>query len=70
MATRAKKKREWTGRRVESLRHKLGLTQEAFAAQLGVSFTAINRWENDSQKPSKLAVSALDRLEELAKRRS
>ena len=41
------------------LRESLGLTQMAFAKELGVSFTSVNRWENEVQKPSSLAVKML-----------
>lgn len=41
------------------LRESLGLSQMAFAKELGVSFTSINRWENEVQKPSPLALKML-----------
>lgn len=44
---------------VRKLRRKLGLTQEKFAAKLGVSFATLNRWENGRAKPSPLAVQRL-----------
>lgn len=47
---------------VRCLRHKLGLTQEQFAAKVGVTFPTVNRWENGKTKPSPLA---LERLREL-----
>ena len=47
---------------VRKLRERLGLTQEKFAAKLGVTFPTINRWENGKAKPSPLA---LQRIEEL-----
>lgn len=53
----------WTGKRVRALRKRLGLTQIEFAAKLGVSFASVNRWENEQNKPTKLAVM---RMEELA----
>jgi type I restriction enzyme M protein len=37
----------------------LNLTQEALAERLGVSFAAVNRWENGSNKPRKPALSAI-----------
>lgn len=49
-------------RLVRKLREQLGLTQEKFAAKLGVTFPTINRWENGRSRPSPLA---LQRLEEL-----
>ena len=44
------------GKLVRSLRLETGLTQEQFAAQLGVTFPTINRWENNRAKPSPLAI--------------
>lgn len=53
---------------VRSLREKLGLTQEKFAARIGVTFPTINRWENGKVKPSPLAVRQIkDILQELGK---
>lgn len=49
-------------RLVRELRERTGLTQEKFAAKLGVTFPTINRWENGRAKPSPLA---LQRIEEL-----
>ena len=39
----------------------LHLSQQAFAAELGVSYATINRWENEAQKPSKLALAMFSR---------
>jgi putative transcriptional regulator len=36
---------------VRNLRDHLGLTQEQFAQQLGVSFSTINVWENGKREP-------------------
>ncbi len=47
-------------RLVRDLRERTGLTQEKFAAKLGVTFPTINRWENGRAKPSKLAKAQLD----------
>lgn len=41
------------------LRESLHLTQMAFAKELGVSFTSVNRWENEAQQPSPLAIKTL-----------
>ena len=41
---------------VREIRERLGLTQEKFAARLGVTFPTINRWENGKAKPSPLAL--------------
>ena len=39
-------------------RIKLRLTQEELAHVLGVSFATVNRWENGSYNPSRLAKKA------------
>jgi putative transcriptional regulator len=40
----------------------MGLTQEKFAAKLGVTFPTINRWENGRAKPSPFAIQRLEGL--------
>lgn len=40
---------------IKELRITLGLTQEQFAAKLGVTVSTVNRWENDKGSPSPLA---------------
>lgn len=50
------------GQLVRELRQTLKLTQEKFAAQLGVSFPTINRWENGHATPSPLAIKQIDLL--------
>ncbi|MFH7024193.1 MAG: helix-turn-helix domain-containing protein [Heteroscytonema crispum UTEX LB 1556] len=47
------------GNLVKELRQSLGLTQEKFAAKLGVTFPTINRWENNRAKPSPLAMDKI-----------
>nr|WP_199313534.1 helix-turn-helix transcriptional regulator [Leptolyngbya sp. FACHB-671] len=47
---------------IRELRQTLKLTQEKFAAQLGVSFPTINRWENGHATPSPLALKQIDIL--------
>lgn len=49
-------------RLVRELRERTGLTQEKFAARLGVTFPTINRWENGRAKPSPLAVQKIEEL--------
>ncbi|MEH2060556.1 MAG: helix-turn-helix transcriptional regulator [Nostoc sp.] len=39
-----------------------GLTQEQFAATLGVTYTTINRWVNRRSKPSPLAMEKIERM--------
>jgi putative transcriptional regulator len=41
---------------VRELRFRLGLTQEQFAAELGVTFVSVNRWENSKTQPSPMAM--------------
>ncbi|MBB3205517.1 DNA-binding transcriptional regulator YiaG [Rhodopirellula rubra] len=50
------------GRLVKSLREQLGLSQEKFAAKLGVTFSSVNRWENGHRKPSPLAMKQIEIL--------
>ena len=47
---------------IREVRARLGLTQEKFAARLGVTLPTINRWENGRTKPSPLAVQNLQEL--------
>jgi transcriptional regulator with XRE-family HTH domain len=49
-------------RLVRELRKRTALTQEKFAARLGVTFPTINRWENGHAKPSPLALKQLEIL--------
>jgi len=46
---------EKTKETVKSLRAALNLTQEQFAARVGVTVSTVNRWENGKGKPSPLA---------------
>ncbi|MGB7324037.1 MAG: helix-turn-helix transcriptional regulator [Rubripirellula sp.] len=50
------------GRLVKSLRDQLGLSQEKFAARLGVTFSSVNRWENGHRKPSPLAMKQVEAI--------
>jgi len=49
-------------RLVRELRERTGLTQEKFAAKLGVTFPTINRWENGRARPSPLALKQIEDL--------
>ncbi len=49
---------------IRELRASLGLTQERFAARLGVTFSTVNRWENGRGKPSPLARQKIEELRE------
>ena len=45
-----------TPKEIKDLRRKLGLSQKAFAKQLGVSLRTVQRWERGESKPSKMAL--------------
>ena len=47
---------------IRKIRNRLGLTQEKFAAKLGVTFSTVNRWENGKTKPSPLALQQIKDL--------
>lgn len=49
---------------IRALREAMGLSQEKFAAKLGVSFSTVNRWENGRGQPSPLAVQRIETLQE------
>lgn len=55
--------------KVKEVRQQLGISQEALAQELGVSFSTINRWENGKTVPFKLARKQFegfcDRMREL-----
>jgi DNA-binding transcriptional regulator YiaG len=44
---------------LREIRARTGLTQEKFAARLGVTFPTINRWENGRAWPSPLALQQI-----------
>ena len=48
---------------IRELRSKLGLTQEQFAAKVGVTFSTVNRWESGKSKPSPLAMKRIKELQ-------
>ena len=50
-------------KKINELRTALGLTQEQFAAKVGVTFTTVNRWENNKAKPSPLALQKIEELQ-------
>jgi DNA-binding transcriptional regulator YiaG len=41
--------------RIKKYRIKFGLTQSAFAAELGVTLSAVQHWEYGKRKPPKMA---------------
>lgn len=48
------------GSLIRELRLETKLTQEEFAAELGVTCATVNRWENQRGKPSKLALKLIE----------
>lgn len=48
------------GERVKKARAQLGLSQEKFAAKLGVSFSSVNRWEKGHFQPGYLAQAQFE----------
>lgn len=50
------------GKLIRELRLETGLTQEQFAAELGVTCSSINRWENGRSKPLPLAMQKIEAL--------
>lgn len=47
---------------VREVRKRLGLSQEKFAAKLGVSFSTVNRWEHRRAVPSPMALKQIKEL--------
>lgn len=48
---------------IEELCAKMGLTQEQFAAKVGVTFSTVNRRESGRSNPSPLALQRLKELQ-------
>lgn len=48
------------GKLIRELRLESGVTQEQFAAQLGVTYSTVNRWETLRSKPSSLAMQKIE----------
>jgi transcriptional regulator with XRE-family HTH domain len=44
---------------VKSLRSRLGMTQEQFAKEVGVTFSTINQWENGRRQPQPFLMKHL-----------
>jgi DNA-binding transcriptional regulator YiaG len=51
-----------SARVIRAWRSRMGLTQEALAQALNVTFSTVSRWENGHVVPSKLAWRALQNL--------
>jgi putative transcriptional regulator len=51
-----------SGKLIRELRQLTALSQEQFAALLGVAYSTINRWENGHVQPSLLALKQIKAL--------
>jgi putative transcriptional regulator len=51
-----------TAKRIKELRYNLGMTQEQFAAELGVTAASVHRWETGRSTPSPLALKVMESL--------
>lgn len=56
----------WDGERVAALRRRLGLTQAAFAARLGVRQQTVSEWETGRYAPRGASARLLGMLAEAA----
>jgi putative transcriptional regulator len=48
---------------VKGLRQRLGLTQEQFAHEVGVTFSTVNQWENGRRRPQPFLLKRLLEME-------
>ena len=48
---------------VKGLRQRLGLTQEQFAQEVGVTFSTVNQWENGHRRPQPFLLKRLLEME-------
>jgi len=49
-------------RLIREIRERTGLSQEKFAAELGVTFPTVSRWEHGRAKPSPLALKQIENM--------
>jgi len=49
---------------IKELREHLGMTQERFAQEVGVTFSTVNSWENGKRRPLPFLVRRLLQMEE------
>lgn len=47
---------------IREMRSHVGLTQEQFALHLGVTYSTLNRWENQRGKPSPMATTRIEAM--------
>lgn len=59
----AKENKNAAAEMIRKLRAQLGLTQEQFAAKVGVTWSTVNRWENGRGMPSPLAMRQIELLQ-------
>jgi DNA-binding transcriptional regulator YiaG len=59
---------EGLARTIRELREALGLTQEQFAARIGMTTSTVNRWENGRGTPSPLALKQIEALRKKLKK--
>ena len=45
---------------IRNIRKQLGMSQEQLARELKVSFSTVNRWENEKANPSPMAKEAIN----------
>jgi DNA-binding transcriptional regulator YiaG len=64
MARKRRTSNPWTPRRLKALRSRLGLTQAAAAAKVGVATRTWIGWENGYRTPSPSAAMLLQMLSE------
>jgi transcriptional regulator with XRE-family HTH domain len=62
MALEAKKD---ISKSIRKRRIALCLTQEQFAAKVGVTYSTVNRWENGKTAPSPLALQRINELQKM-----
>ncbi len=48
---------------VKRLRERMGLTQEQFAREVGVTFSTVNLWENGHRRPQPYLMKRLFEME-------
>lgn len=58
-----------TPQEVKKIRTTLGLSQQAFASLLGLSFVSVNKWENGGSAPTGLSAVLLELLRNALQRR-
>jgi DNA-binding transcriptional regulator YiaG len=54
---------------VKKIRLHLGLTQDQFAAKIGVHRMTVSKWETGANSPTGMALQALERLAQRAEKR-